>query len=68
MSKGKGQILLYQLDIPQRRIAETAEVDSAYVWRCLAGRQRPSKRLIRAAFKVTGLPANALFELGKSDV
>jgi len=62
--KGRGQVLLYQLGIPQRRIADAVPCDAAYVYRCLAGKQQPSKKLIEVAERVTGLKAEQLFEVG----
>ena len=62
MPKGKGQVLLYAMGIPQCRIADEIGCDPAYVYRCLAGKQKPSERLIEAARKVTGLKEQDLFE------
>ncbi len=61
--KGKGQILLYTMGFPQRQIADAVPCDPAYVYRCLAGKQKPSKRLIKTACELTGLTAESLFDL-----
>lgn len=45
----------------RRRIAEEADVTPAFVSHVLNGRKRPSPKLIKAAERLTGLPAAVLF-------
>lgn len=59
----KGRIELFLRGIPLADIARKAEVDKAYVSRCLNGKQKPSRKLIEAACEVTKLSVEALFEV-----
>lgn len=62
----KARIQLTVLGIKQKTIAAKVPCSEAYVNRCINGKQKPSQRLIEAACKITGLPAEALFEVKDS--
>ena len=49
------KIELFLRGIPQRRVAEVANVDYAYVNRCVNGKQKPSEKVRRAVKEVVGL-------------
>lgn len=58
-----GKIQLLLIGRQQKEIAQAMGCSHSYISRCLAGKQKPSKRLIEVAERVTGLKTEQLFEV-----